>query len=58
MQKVFHPFDPFVLLFTIGFTFAGIFFIYKVIRWIEKLSPSDKELLNRGMFTQRVAPVL
>jgi Fe-S oxidoreductase len=51
MQKVFHPFDPFVVLFTIGFTFAGIFLIFKVIRWIEKLSPADKELLNRGMFT-------
>jgi Fe-S oxidoreductase len=51
MQKIFHPFDPFVLLFTVGFTFAGIFFLYKLIRWIERLSAGDKELLNSGLFT-------
>lgn len=51
MQKIFHPFDPFVLLFTAGFSFVGIFFLYKLIRWIERLSDSDKELLNNGIFT-------
>ncbi len=51
LQKVFHPFDPFVLLFTIGFTFMGIYFLYKVIRWIEKLSEGDKELLINNIFT-------
>jgi len=53
MQKIFHPFDPFVLLFTIGFSFMGIFFLYKLIRWIEKLSPADKELLNNSLFTAK-----
>ena len=51
MQKVFHPFDPFVLLFTVGFSFVGIFFLYKLIRWIERLSNDDKELLNNSIFT-------
>lgn len=51
MQKVFHPFDPFVLLFTVGFSFVGIFFLYKVILWIERLSDDDKELLNNSIFT-------
>jgi Fe-S oxidoreductase len=53
MQQVFHPFDPFVLLFTVGFTFVGIFFLYKVIRWIEGLSADDKELLNNSLFTMK-----
>jgi Fe-S oxidoreductase len=53
LQKVFHPFDPFVLLFTIGFSFMGIFFLYKVIRWIEKLSVEDKDRLINSIFTAR-----
>ncbi|MFA6128528.1 MAG: (Fe-S)-binding protein [Bacteroidales bacterium] len=53
MQKVFHPFDPFVLLFTVGFSFVGIFFLYKVIRWIERLSQGDRELLTNNLFTAK-----
>jgi hypothetical protein len=53
LQKVFHPFDPFVLLFTIGFSFVGIFFLYKLIRWVEKLSDDDKERLNNSLFTAK-----
>ncbi|MCX6223651.1 MAG: (Fe-S)-binding protein [Bacteroidia bacterium] len=53
MQKVFHPFDPFVLLFTVGFSFVGIFFLYKLIRWIERLSNDDMELLNNSIFSSK-----
>jgi Fe-S oxidoreductase len=53
MQKVFHPFDPFVILFVAGFTLAGIYFLYKVIRWIEKLSADDRDLLISGIFTKK-----
>lgn len=53
MQEIFHPFDPFVLLFTVGLSFVGIFFLYKVIRWIERLSIDDKELLNNSIFTAK-----
>lgn len=53
LQKVFHPFDPFVLLFTIGFSFVGLYFLYKLIRWIEKLSVDDRDLLNNGIFTAK-----
>ena len=53
MQKIFHPFDPFVLLFTVGMSIVGIFFLYKLIRWIERLSNDDKELLNNSIFTAK-----
>ncbi len=53
MQKLFHPFDPFVLLFTVGMSFVGLFFLYKLIRWIERLSPADKDLLTNGIFTSK-----
>lgn len=58
MQKLFHPFDPFVLLFTIGMSFVGIFFLYKVIRWIERLSGEDKERLNGSIFSVKTAKAL
>jgi Fe-S oxidoreductase len=51
MQKIFHPFDPFVLLFTVGMSFVGIYFLYKLIRWVEKLSAEDRELLINSIFT-------
>jgi len=53
LERIFHPFDPFVLLFTAGMSFVGTFFLYKVIRWIEGLSASDKELLTNNIFSKK-----
>jgi Fe-S oxidoreductase len=48
MEKLF---DPFVLLFTAGFSFAAFWFIYKVIRWFLGLSASDRQLVLRGIIS-------
>ena len=48
MEKLF---DPFVLPFTIGFSFIGIWFVYKIIRWFLGLSKTDKGLIVKGMLT-------
>ncbi|MDD4644824.1 MAG: heterodisulfide reductase-related iron-sulfur binding cluster [Bacteroidales bacterium] len=53
LERIFHPFDPFVLLFTAGMSFVGTFFLYKVIRWIEGLSAGDKELLTNSIFSKK-----
>lgn len=48
MEKLF---DPFVLPFTVGFSFIGIWFVYKIIRWFLGLSTSDKGRVLSGIFT-------
>jgi hypothetical protein len=44
-------YDPFVLLFTAGFTFTGIWFVFKVISWFFGLSTTDRLLVTRGILT-------
>jgi Fe-S oxidoreductase len=44
-------YDPFVLLFTAGFTFTGIWFVFKVISWFFGLSTTDRRLVTRGILT-------
>ncbi|HBB92329.1 MAG: hypothetical protein A2X22_10055 [Bacteroidetes bacterium GWF2_49_14] len=51
MEKLF---DPFVLLFTAGFSVTGIWFIYKVYRWLAGLSSADRSLVFHGVFSARL----
>ncbi|MFO7617959.1 MAG: (Fe-S)-binding protein [Bacteroidales bacterium] len=44
-------YDPFVLLFTAGFTFTGVWFIIKIISWLVGLSLDDRRLVLRGILS-------
>ncbi|MFH0760149.1 MAG: (Fe-S)-binding protein [Bacteroidota bacterium] len=50
MEKLFNPF---VLPFTIGFSFIGIWFVYKIVRWSLGLSKTDKGLVLKGILTMK-----
>jgi len=55
MEKLF---DPFVILFTAGFSFAAFWFIYKVIRWFAELPASDRSLVLHGIFSVKTLQAL
>ncbi len=55
MEKLF---DPFVLPFTVGFSFLVLWFVYKIVRWFISLRGDDMKLVITGLFSLKTLQAL